>query len=187
MVKLWSTVAESFAVQATGFAIVACCAYIFISDRQQSAVTVKRHDQNHSGFPTNNNNNTRLMALCLRLPGWAGTRKVKPIWILLKQETVSGSGINWAICKCGEIRLVLASIAVIYWAMNTETPLKLWPYGTIETCLLLLLIYYYYHCWYHYDHPIPVGISYGKCCYLLIEICIHHFITKNRKLLIWLC
>jgi len=26
------------------------------------------------------------------LPRWAGTRKVKPIWILLKQETVSGSG-----------------------------------------------------------------------------------------------
>jgi len=29
----------------------------------------------------------------------AGTRKVKPIWILLKQETVSGSGISWAIWK----------------------------------------------------------------------------------------
>ena len=29
----------------------------------------------------------------------AGTRKVKPIWILLKQERVSGSGISWAICK----------------------------------------------------------------------------------------
>ena len=29
----------------------------------------------------------------------AGTRKVKPIWILLKQETVSGSGISWAVCK----------------------------------------------------------------------------------------
>jgi len=28
------------------------------------------------------------------LPGWAGTRKVKPIWISLKQETVSGSGIS---------------------------------------------------------------------------------------------
>ena len=27
------------------------------------------------------------------------TRKVKPIWILLKQETVSDSGISWAICK----------------------------------------------------------------------------------------
>ena len=32
-------------------------------------------------------------------PRWAGTRKVKPIWILLKQETVSGSGISWDICK----------------------------------------------------------------------------------------
>ena len=39
---------------------------------------------------------THLMALC---PGLPGTRKVKPIWILLKQETVSGSGISWAICK----------------------------------------------------------------------------------------
>ena len=26
-------------------------------------------------------------------------QKVKTIWILLKQETVSGSGISWAICK----------------------------------------------------------------------------------------
>jgi len=33
------------------------------------------------------------------LPGSAGTRKVKPIWILLKQQTVSGSGISWAVCK----------------------------------------------------------------------------------------
>jgi len=39
------------------------------------------------------------MALCPGLPGWAGTRKVEPIWILLKQERVSGSGISWAICK----------------------------------------------------------------------------------------
>ena len=45
------------------------------------------------------NTHTRLTALCLGLPGWAGTRKVKPIWILLKQETVSGSGISWTICK----------------------------------------------------------------------------------------
>jgi len=29
----------------------------------------------------------RLTALCSGLPGWAGTRKVKPIWILLKQES----------------------------------------------------------------------------------------------------
>ena len=42
---------------------------------------------------------TRLTALCLGLPRWASTRKVKPIWILQKQETVSGSGISWAVCK----------------------------------------------------------------------------------------
>ena len=42
---------------------------------------------------------TRLTALCPGLPGWAGTRKVKPIWILLKKETVSGSGISWTVCK----------------------------------------------------------------------------------------
>ena len=50
-------------------------------------------------FKTKINTHTRLMALFLGLPGWAGTRKVKPIWILLKQEKVSGSGISWAICK----------------------------------------------------------------------------------------
>ena len=44
---------------------------------------------------------TRLTTLFPGLPGWAGTRKVKPIWILLKQETVSGSGISRAICKSG--------------------------------------------------------------------------------------
>ena len=38
-------------------------------------------------------------ALFPGLPGWAGTRRVKPIWILLKQETVSGSGFSWAMCK----------------------------------------------------------------------------------------
>jgi len=42
---------------------------------------------------------TRLTALCPGLPGWAGTRKVQPIWILPKQETVSGSGISLPICK----------------------------------------------------------------------------------------
>jgi len=42
---------------------------------------------------------THLPALFPGLPGWAGTRKVKPIWILLKQDTVSGSDISWAICK----------------------------------------------------------------------------------------
>ena len=47
----------------------------------------------------NTHTHTHLTALFPGLPRWAGTRKVKPIWILLKQETVSGSGISWAVYK----------------------------------------------------------------------------------------
>ena len=48
---------------------------------------------------THTHTHTHLTAICPGLPRWASTRKVKPIWILLKQETVSGSGISWAIGK----------------------------------------------------------------------------------------
>ena len=47
----------------------------------------------------NRNSYNHLTASFPGQPVRAGTRKVKPIWILLKQETVSGSGISWAICK----------------------------------------------------------------------------------------
>jgi len=51
-------------------------------------------------FSTNNTTTQTATAIsCLELPQWAGTRKVKSIWISLKQETVSGSSISWAICK----------------------------------------------------------------------------------------
>jgi len=51
------------------------------------------------GLKLHTHTHTRLTAVCPGLPGWASTRKGKPIWILLKQETVSSSGISWAICK----------------------------------------------------------------------------------------
>ena len=53
----------------------------------------------HYTIHTHTHTHIRLTALCPGLPGWAGTRNVKPIWILKKQETVSGSGISLAICK----------------------------------------------------------------------------------------
>ena len=58
-------------------------------------------DGNHTHTYTHTHTHThsRLTALFPGLPRWAGTRKVKPVWILLKQETVSGSGISWDICK----------------------------------------------------------------------------------------
>jgi len=48
---------------------------------------------------TYTNTHTHLTAPFLGLPASACTRKVEPIWILLEQETVSGSSISWAICK----------------------------------------------------------------------------------------
>ena len=48
---------------------------------------------------THTHTHTHLTGLYPGLPRSAGTRKVKPIWILLKQETVSGSGISWTTCK----------------------------------------------------------------------------------------
>ena len=53
----------------------------------------------HARTHTHTHTHSLLTALILGLPRWAGTRKVKPIRILLKQETVSGSGISWAVCK----------------------------------------------------------------------------------------
>ena len=47
----------------------------------------------------NTHTHIHLTALFPGLPRWAGTRKVEPIRILLKRETVSGSGISWARCK----------------------------------------------------------------------------------------
>ena len=61
---------------------------------------------------------THLTALFPGLPRWVSTRKVKPIWILLKQETVSGSGIGWAVCKsapcCRQITTPASHYSVFY-------------------------------------------------------------------------
>jgi len=53
----------------------------------------------NTNISTHTHKHTRLTSFFTELPGSAGTRKVKPIWILLKQEAVSGSGITWTICK----------------------------------------------------------------------------------------
>jgi len=56
------------------------------------SVVFKGELQTHTH--THTHTYTRLTAPFPGLPGWAGTRKVKPIWTLLKQETVSDSGIS---------------------------------------------------------------------------------------------
>ena len=72
----------------------------------------------HMHIISTSHTHTRLMAFCpglgerdlrgprgplsrtIRVSRYQKGRPLKPIWILLKQETVSGSGISWAICKC---------------------------------------------------------------------------------------
>jgi len=76
--------------------------------------------QSNAGVPfattLSTHTHTHLTALCPGLPRWAGTRKVKPIWILLKQETVSGSGISWAICKSAPRSRQITTPVLHYWS-----------------------------------------------------------------------
>ena len=69
---------------------------------------------------------------------WASTRKVKPIWILLKQETVSGSGISWAICKSAPRSRQITTPAPL--VENWRILLK-W---TFTACMSLLVAIFFY-------------------------------------------
>ena len=71
----------------------------FVIDWKDNPNNVNSNCYTHTHTHARTHAHKRLTALRPGLPRWAGTRKLKPIWILLKQETVSGSGISWAICK----------------------------------------------------------------------------------------
>ena len=73
------------------------CFILYIVSKWDQTIDI--HLSGLCTYAVSTHTHTRLTALCPGLPGWASTRKVKPIWILLKQETGSGSGISWAICK----------------------------------------------------------------------------------------
>ena len=72
-----------------------CCIYGRLTDAHQ------RHTHPFNGpFPG--------------LPGWASTRKVKLIWILLKQETVSGSDISKSAPRSRQITTPAPHRSVFY-------------------------------------------------------------------------
>ena len=92
---------------------------------------------------------TRLTALFPGLPGSASTRKVTPIWILLKQETVSGSGISWAICKsASRSRQITMPVSHHSSFLQAGCP-SCWPTNSVKALkeslwwLLLLLLKHY--------------------------------------------
>jgi len=92
-----------FSVSSPNYCAHLCCyCFIFTNDSQTQqaySVTATITMQSCTHARTHAHTHTRLTAVFPGLPRWAGIRKVKPIWTLLKQETVSGSSISWAICK----------------------------------------------------------------------------------------
>ena len=78
---------------------VSCYSKIYIGFTFLPSVLWRCWLGGRKGIPEKGPLNGCVCVCCPWLPGWASTRKVKPIWILLKQETVSGSGISWAVCK----------------------------------------------------------------------------------------
>ena len=103
---------------------ILCRLHIYtITTHDNSAVNSNYHSCMENtvsikGALQHNVTHTSLTALCPGLPGWAVTRKVKPIWILLKQETVSGSCISWAMCKSAprsrQITIAVSHHSVFY-------------------------------------------------------------------------
>ena len=125
----------------------------------------------------NTHTHTHLTALFPGLPRWAGTRKVKPIWILLKQQTVSGSGISWAICKsapcCRQITTPAPHHSVFYrsdalpaaqptasehwrhcWLHENgrEMGIGVWNPFTVISSLFV----FQFECWLYFQHSLQV-------------------------------
>jgi len=91
------TCAASLGLVLSGSREVACpCGTDTVSGNAES---VPHTNQTANSNNNNNNNNTRLKALFPGLPRWAGTRRQNQSGFKWSKETVSGSGISWAICK----------------------------------------------------------------------------------------
>ena len=84
------------------------------------------------------------------------SERSKPIWILLKQETVSGSGISWAICKsapssrqittpvphhlaCKKLSGGVLTVVLPFWYRLTRVVLEKGPLNGC-TCVCVLLV-----------------------------------------------
>ena len=89
LLKTWTTMTRSY--------LYTCWVYlwqvisqVYLCQQQQATETnkwninqlIKRFNRQYQRSHTHTHTHTRLTALCPELPGWDGTRKVKPIWIL---------------------------------------------------------------------------------------------------------
>ena len=72
----------------------------FIWHHARTRARTLTHTRTHAHTHTHTHRHTHPFNGPFSRTTWVGRyQKGKPIWILLKQETVSGSGISWATCK----------------------------------------------------------------------------------------
>ena len=123
---------------------------------------------------------TRLTALFRGLPGWAGTRKVKPVWILLKQETVSGSGISWAICKSAPRSRQITTPAPHHSVFYRPDALPAAQPTASKHCIPSLQL------WIHYINCGPLSQCYciansvaTECCWWILTACLLSLLQKK--------
>jgi len=90
---------------------------------------------------------TRLMALCPGQPGWASTRKVKPIWILLKQETVSGHGISWAMCKSASCSREISTQPLVFFQTRCPSYRPTNSVNALNAFTYYIMQKSFLHCW----------------------------------------
>ena len=120
---------------------------------------------------------TRLTALCPGLPRWAGTRKVKPNWILVKQETVSGSGIGWAICKSAHCSRQIATPAP-HLPKSIMDIICLFPFGHSVKCKTWI------SCLDTHNQVPLLFILVGLAVYVCILVCVHWWLPVTGEIFV---
>jgi len=118
------------------------------------------------------------MALCPGLPGWASTRKVKPILILLKQETVGGSGISQATCKSAPKPQTDVRITIHFTGQMPFLPPNLQCQGTegkfsdiFSQPIIFVWIYSFSFRSAFFHNAITTGLCYKKVSELEVSRC----------------
>jgi len=75
-------------------------AFTFCNNAVTIAIIVIQYlSSYHFNHTAKTDRHTRLTASYPGTSEWAGTRKIKPFWILMMQQMMGDSGISWTICK----------------------------------------------------------------------------------------
>jgi len=74
----------------------------------------------------------------------------EPIWILLKQETVSGSSISWDVCKSASHPRQLLSLMCLWISCWFQHSIYVYVYYVYYLCLLTFPVYFLFSYFVHF-------------------------------------